>query len=92
VLRCPLGRPLAITVVNDLPAADGGTTVHWHGMRQHGTPWADGVPGLTQVWRCRRQRRHIPADVPPFVVVGADRAALPTVPYPSTPGANALVY
>ncbi|KAG8750576.1 hypothetical protein FRC12_012825 [Ceratobasidium sp. 428] len=24
------------------------TTMHWHGMRRIGTPWSDGVPGLTQ--------------------------------------------
>ena len=25
-----------------------GTTVHWHGIRQYGTPESDGVPGVTQ--------------------------------------------
>ncbi|KAF8699880.1 multicopper oxidase family, partial [Rhizoctonia solani] len=24
------------------------TTIHWHGIEQKGTPWSDGVPGLTQ--------------------------------------------
>ncbi|KEP48696.1 multicopper oxidase, partial [Rhizoctonia solani 123E] len=23
-------------------------TIHWHGIEQYGTPWSDGVPGLTQ--------------------------------------------
>ncbi|OJJ48194.1 hypothetical protein ASPZODRAFT_2123349 [Penicilliopsis zonata CBS 506.65] len=34
-----------ITVINDLPR---NTTVHWHGLTQPGTPWSDGVIGLTQ--------------------------------------------
>jgi FtsP/CotA-like multicopper oxidase with cupredoxin domain len=59
VLRCALGRALAVTVVNELPRREGGTAVHWHGVRQHGTPWADGVPGLTQARaRARAQRRQ----------------------------------
>ncbi|KAG8704109.1 hypothetical protein FRC08_002443 [Ceratobasidium sp. 394] len=24
------------------------TSLHWHGIEQKGTPWSDGVPGLTQ--------------------------------------------
>ncbi|OAL71576.1 hypothetical protein A7D00_4481 [Trichophyton violaceum] len=24
------------------------TTIHWHGLLMQGTPWSDGVPGLTQ--------------------------------------------
>ncbi|RKP14703.1 multicopper oxidase-domain-containing protein, partial [Piptocephalis cylindrospora] len=28
--------------------ADVGITIHWHGIRQMGTPWADGVPGVSQ--------------------------------------------
>jgi FtsP/CotA-like multicopper oxidase with cupredoxin domain len=24
------------------------TTVHWHGLEMLGTPWSDGVPGLSQ--------------------------------------------
>ncbi|RFU32243.1 hypothetical protein B7463_g4119, partial [Scytalidium lignicola] len=34
-----------ITVHNYMPY---NTTVHWHGMLQQGTPWSDGVPGLSQ--------------------------------------------
>ena len=26
-----------------------GTSIHWHGMFQKGTPWADGVALVTQV-------------------------------------------
>lgn len=25
-----------------------GETIHWHGVLQHGTPWMDGVPMITQ--------------------------------------------
>jgi len=25
-----------------------GFAMHWHGIRQEGTPWADGTPGITQ--------------------------------------------
>jgi FtsP/CotA-like multicopper oxidase with cupredoxin domain len=35
-----------VTVFNDLPY--NGTTVHWHGIRQLGTPEMDGVNGITQ--------------------------------------------
>ncbi|KAF8466319.1 conidial pigment biosynthesis oxidase Arb2 [Kalaharituber pfeilii] len=34
-----------ITVHNEMPF---NTTIHWHGIEQAGTPWSDGVPGLTQ--------------------------------------------
>jgi FtsP/CotA-like multicopper oxidase with cupredoxin domain len=39
------GDTLVITVNNhlDIPQA-----IHWHGMRQNGTNWADGVPGISQ--------------------------------------------
>jgi FtsP/CotA-like multicopper oxidase with cupredoxin domain len=47
VLRCALGHSVRYTVVNQLP--DDATTVHWHGLGQRGTPWADGVVGVSQV-------------------------------------------
>ncbi|OAK94567.1 multicopper oxidase [Phaeosphaeriaceae sp. SRC1lsM3a] len=34
-----------ITVYNKMEV---NTTVHWHGLEMIGTPWSDGVPGLTQ--------------------------------------------
>ncbi|KAK9437292.1 laccase [Metarhizium brunneum] len=34
-----------ITVHNDM---NRNVTVHWHGLAQEGTPWADGVMGLSQ--------------------------------------------
>ncbi|KAG8726264.1 hypothetical protein FRC12_023551, partial [Ceratobasidium sp. 428] len=39
------GDTIIATVVNKGPES---TTMHWHGMQQIGTPWSDGVPGLTQ--------------------------------------------
>ncbi|KAJ5964277.1 Multicopper oxidase type 2 [Penicillium vulpinum] len=34
-----------VTVNNYMPF---NTTVHWHGIEQHGTSWSDGVPGVSQ--------------------------------------------
>ena len=39
--------PAGITVHNNLTNFNG-TAVHWHGIRQLGTNWQDGVPGVTQ--------------------------------------------
>ena len=46
-LRVPLGHRVRATIVNML-TQDEGTAVHWHGMLQRGTPWSDGVVGVTQ--------------------------------------------
>ena len=35
-----------VNVTNGL--TNEGTTLHWHGLRQLGTPWFDGVPAVTQ--------------------------------------------
>lgn len=40
------GDYIQVTVHNQLP--DEGTTLHWHGMLQTDTPWADGVPAVDQ--------------------------------------------
>jgi len=40
------GDWVVVDVVNDLDASE--TTVHWHGQLQVLTPYADGVPGVTQ--------------------------------------------
>ncbi len=46
-LTAIVGDTIEVTVINDL--ADGETTtVHWHGMDQRGTPFSDGVIGVTQ--------------------------------------------
>ncbi|KAL2132532.1 hypothetical protein VTI74DRAFT_3692 [Chaetomium olivicolor] len=34
-----------VTVYNDMPR---NASVHWHGIAQEGTPWSDGVIGLSQ--------------------------------------------
>ncbi|KAH8199586.1 hypothetical protein TruAng_006236 [Truncatella angustata] len=39
------GDDVEITVKNNMPF---NTTMHWHGLLMQGTPWSDGVPGLTQ--------------------------------------------
>ncbi|KAF8597298.1 laccase [Ceratobasidium sp. AG-I] len=39
------GDQLNINVINK---GDEPITIHWHGIEQAGTPWADGVPGVTQ--------------------------------------------
>ncbi|KAL8334395.1 hypothetical protein RB598_008915 [Gaeumannomyces tritici] len=39
------GDNIEIVVTNNMPM---NTTIHFHGIRQIGTPWSDGVPGLTQ--------------------------------------------
>jgi FtsP/CotA-like multicopper oxidase with cupredoxin domain len=38
---------IGITVHNNLTNHNG-TAIHWHGMRQFGTNWQDGVAGVTQ--------------------------------------------
>ncbi|KAL4893798.1 multicopper oxidase-domain-containing protein [Aspergillus ambiguus] len=44
-LRMKQGDDVQVFVNNSMPF---GTTVHWHGIEQLGTPWSDGVPGLSQ--------------------------------------------
>ncbi|KAL4893767.1 multicopper oxidase-domain-containing protein [Aspergillus ambiguus] len=39
------GDDVEFLVINKLPVA---ATVHFHGIVQSGTPWSDGVPGLSQ--------------------------------------------
>jgi FtsP/CotA-like multicopper oxidase with cupredoxin domain len=38
---------LGVTIHNNL-ANHNGTAIHWHGLRQFGTNWQDGVAGVTQ--------------------------------------------
>ncbi|KAJ5668313.1 laccase TilA [Penicillium maclennaniae] len=44
-LRLHQGDNVEFYVNNNLPNA---TTIHFHGIDQLGTPWSDGVPGLSQ--------------------------------------------
>lgn len=39
------GDWVEITVTNSLESLDEGTSIHWHGLRQYQTQFADGVPG-----------------------------------------------
>lgn len=45
LIQANVGDTLAITVINDL---DTPQSVHWHGIRQEGTGYYDGPPGITQ--------------------------------------------
>ncbi|KKK24927.1 hypothetical protein AOCH_006475 [Aspergillus ochraceoroseus] len=44
-LKLKQGDDVEFLVINDLPFE---TTIHFHGIDQAGTPWSDGVPGLSQ--------------------------------------------
>ncbi|TVY83153.1 oxidoreductase ptaK [Lachnellula suecica] len=46
LLEANWGDTIQVTVRNNIP--DEGTTVHWHGFLQKGTPWMDGVPAGSQ--------------------------------------------
>ena len=45
-LKVALGQRVEVLVVNEI--SDDATAVHWHGMFQRGSGWADGVIGVTQ--------------------------------------------
>ena len=45
-LRVPAGNRVQVTVINNI--FDDASVVHWHGMQQRGTPYMDGVVGVTQ--------------------------------------------
>uniref|UniRef100_M8BB09 L-ascorbate oxidase n=1 Tax=Aegilops tauschii TaxID=37682 RepID=M8BB09_AEGTA len=45
-IRATLGDTIVVDVHNKLETEN--TAIHWHGIRQIGTPWADGVAGVTQ--------------------------------------------
>lgn len=40
------GDEIIVDVVNAMMSDS--TTIHWHGFHQHGTPYMDGVPYVTQ--------------------------------------------
>ncbi|KAM0252819.1 hypothetical protein ACHAQJ_007558 [Trichoderma viride] len=42
------GDTIQVTLHNNITSPDEGTALHWHGFLQHGTPWEDGVPAVTQ--------------------------------------------
>ncbi|KAF3441443.1 hypothetical protein FNV43_RR15357 [Rhamnella rubrinervis] len=45
-IRARTGDTMVIEVTNRLYTD--GVTIHWHGIRQRGTPWADGASSITQ--------------------------------------------
>ena len=45
-IRATQGDTIVVTVHNKLETEN--TAIHWHGIRQIDTPWADGVGGVTQ--------------------------------------------
>ncbi|KAH0593721.1 hypothetical protein MHUMG1_08472 [Metarhizium humberi] len=42
------GDTIQVTLHNNISSAEEGVALHWHGFLQHGKPWEDGVPGVTQ--------------------------------------------
>ncbi len=42
------GDMIQVVVHNNITNPEEGTALHWHGLRQRGTPWYDGVPAVTQ--------------------------------------------
>lgn len=45
-IRAEVGDTLDIALTNKLFTE--GTVLHWHGITQYGTPWADGTPSISQ--------------------------------------------
>lgn len=43
-----VGDTFEVTVINGIAAGNESTTIHWHGLDQRGTPFSDGVIGITQ--------------------------------------------
>ncbi|RXW13761.1 hypothetical protein EST38_g12093 [Candolleomyces aberdarensis] len=50
LIKANMGDLLQINVINNLtdPSMFRGTSIHWHGMYQHTTNWADGAAGVNQ--------------------------------------------
>jgi FtsP/CotA-like multicopper oxidase with cupredoxin domain len=42
------GDTIQVTVTNSISGPEEGTALHWHGLLQQGTPYEDGIPGITQ--------------------------------------------
>ena len=42
------GDTIQVTVANMITGPQEGTAIHWHGFLQQGTPYEDGIPGITQ--------------------------------------------
>lgn len=42
------GDTVQVTVTNNIVGLEEGTALHWHGILQQGTPYEDGIAGITQ--------------------------------------------
>ena len=42
------GDEIEVLIHNQISSPEEGTTIHFHGLSQYGTPWFDGTPGLAQ--------------------------------------------
>ncbi|KJZ75176.1 hypothetical protein HIM_05370 [Hirsutella minnesotensis 3608] len=42
------GDTIQVTVHNNITGPEEGTSLHWHGFLQHGTPYQDGAPAISQ--------------------------------------------
>jgi hypothetical protein len=42
------GDNIQVTVTNNIVGPEEGTSIHWHGLLQTGTPYEDGVPGIVR--------------------------------------------
>ncbi|KAF2265444.1 extracellular dihydrogeodin oxidase/laccase-like protein [Lojkania enalia] len=47
-IEANLGDTISVTVHNKLKDPPEGTAIHWHGLPQKDSKWADGVPSVTQ--------------------------------------------
>ena len=47
-LEANWGDMFSITVHNAITGPEEGTSLHWHGLLQHNSPWYDGVPSVQQ--------------------------------------------
>lgn len=45
-INAAVGDIVRIKVISRLTAAE--ITIHWHGILQRGSPWADGTEGVSQ--------------------------------------------
>lgn len=48
IIEANWGDTIEVTLHNNITGPEEGTALHWHGFLQHGTPWQDGVPAVTQ--------------------------------------------
>ena len=48
VIEANWGDTIQVNVYNSLIGPQEGISVHWHGLLQKNTPWADGVPSVSQ--------------------------------------------